>query len=115
MVARDPSGAACAARGRAVFHAMGSKTMRRSPASLNLSQFVATLQSAPEKEARGKSTEENGHETATEASRPLERLTSAGAVYAEAEMLGAHRRVQQRGGHCAHPVDTHVTVLSLCH
>ena len=50
--------------------------------SLNLSQFVATLQSAPEKEARGKSTEENGHETVTEAPRPLGRLALAGAVYA---------------------------------
>jgi hypothetical protein len=32
MVAVDPSGTACAARKRAVFHAMGSKTMPRSPA-----------------------------------------------------------------------------------
>src|SRR5215475_6230755 len=32
MVAVDLSGAACAARKRAVFHAMGSKTIPRSPA-----------------------------------------------------------------------------------
>jgi hypothetical protein len=45
---------------------------------LNLSQFVAALQGAEEKRARGKGTEYNSHETAAEASMPLGPLASAG-------------------------------------
>ena len=48
------------------------------PGSLNLSQFVAALQGAEEKRARGKGTEYNSHETAAEASMPLGPLASAG-------------------------------------